>query len=63
MNHENKENNVIPFTKESVRDYLDICICFWRKEKDKGCKYAMYYIDAFQSVRTSIFGELLREEK
>lgn len=50
----------IPFTEEEVKKYLDNCIRFWRErrnaEKDK---LAGYYIDAYQSVRISIFGKLL----
>ena len=47
--------------KESVLQYLDECITFWRTQRDnKNCKYAKYYIDAFQSVRNSLFGELLK---
>jgi len=59
-----KENNLVPFTKEGVRDYLDGCIRFWRgrrdkKNKDEESEHAIFYVDAFQSARTSIFGEIL----
>lgn len=53
-----KENNVVPFTKEGVKEYLNTCICFWRKSKEP---YAKYYVDAFQSVRISIFGKVLEQ--
>lgn len=54
------KNNLIN-NKESVLQYLDECITFWRTQRDdKICEYAKYYIDAFQSVRNSLFGELLK---
>ena len=49
----------IPFTKKEIKKYIDQCIIFWRKKRDnENCEYAKYYIDAYQSVRTSIFNEL-----
>lgn len=60
----NKEE-VVKFTKVDVLDYLDTTIMFWRKKRDAGdeddemAEYYKYYIDAYQSVRTSLFGELL----
>lgn len=57
--------DVIPFTKDEVKKYLDECIVFWRKKRDSdGEKAEMfeYYIDAYQSVRTSLFGETLAVE-
>lgn len=43
-----------------VKDYLDKCIKYWRKKRDEeNCDYAKYYIDAFQSVRASVFGDVL----
>ena len=68
-------SGAIPFVKEIVKDYLDTCIRYWRKEllkeTDKerweGCEEgvlrARCYIDAFQSVRTTLFGELLPAEE
>lgn len=47
--------------KKSILKYLDGCIAFWRNKRDnENCEYAKYYIDAFQSVRKSLFGELLK---
>ncbi len=57
-------------TDDEVRAYLDEAIRFWRYKwadafvldyptKDK----AAHYIDAFQSVRMSLFGELLEDER
>jgi len=57
-----KKAEGIGFTKKEVKEYLDGCIRYWRKQRDEKGKYseiAVYYIDAFQSVRTSLFGELL----
>jgi len=52
---------LVPFNKESVKAYLDKCIIHWRKERDQyNNQIASFYIDAFQSVRISIFGELLK---
>jgi hypothetical protein len=47
----------IKFNKESVKEYLDKCIKHWRKQKQYGNEAARYYIDAYQSVRTNLFGE------
>ena len=63
----------VEFTEEKVKEYLDMCIRYWR-EKIKGFvvfgeessyedvenrDMANHYIDAYQSVRMSLFGELL----
>lgn len=57
----------LPFTKEAILTHLDKCIEYWRKESDSnsnGEKTSLSineircYIDAYQSLRTSIFGEL-----
>jgi len=50
----------IEFTKAAVKEYLDRCISFWRREDVEGSKY---YIDAYQSVRTSLFGKLKSLER
>ena len=63
----------IPFTEEDIKGYLDGCIEHWRTKRDtdpsdtdadveehlKLKEMAPYYIDAFQSVRMTLFGELL----
>ncbi len=36
-----------------MQDYLDQCVSFWRQQEEKGSKVAEYYIDAFQSAKTS----------
>jgi len=54
---------VVGFTREAVLEYLDAAIKLARKQRDDGNYGAIFYVDAFQSVRTSSFGELLPEEK
>ena len=60
-------SKTVPFKKKDVRDYLDACILKWRftrghtRSKTRRIM-AIHYIDAFQSVRISIFGELLSSE-
>ncbi len=49
--------NTVEFTPEAIKDYLDTCIRFWRNNEDEDMK--AYYVDAFQSVRVSLFGEVL----
>jgi len=61
----------VPFTEKDVKLYIDECIKFWRKKRDstrglgmkefKEREVAPFYIDAYQSVRTSLFGELLEK--
>lgn len=62
--------NTIPFTEKDVKEYLDNCIIKWRKRKRKHQNesyrtskelelMAADYIDAYQSVRMSLFGEVL----
>ena len=63
--------DTVPFTERDVKIYLDKCIRFWRDKRDK--KHALnmqemeertmapFYIDAYQSVRSSLFGELLEK--
>ncbi len=51
--------DLIPFTKADIRAYLDRCIQHWRIKRDEGDNLAPCYIDAFQSVRSTIFGEIL----
>lgn len=56
--------NRVALTEKDIRAYLDECIIFWRNKKAKagtGTEQQMssHYIDAYQSVRTSLFGETL----
>ena len=59
---ESYNDRVVSFTKKEIKKYLDECIRFWRKKRDEGDSIAEYYVDAFQSVRISIFGKLLEKE-
>ena len=57
---------VLPFEKEAILSYLDTAIAVWRSKRD-GAEtpayrtLAIHYIDAYQSVRMSIFGGVLPE--
>ena len=51
----------INFNEDDIKEYLDRCIRYWRQQKTNS--EAIYYIDAYQSMRTSIFGELLPIEE
>ena len=60
------EAEVVPFNKKDVKEYLDQVIEYWRKKRSWAEKrgdqaqyeQATHYVDAFQSVRVSLFGEL-----
>jgi hypothetical protein len=52
-------DDTIAFTEEAVTAYLDAAIAAWRKRREEGDGVAVHYVDAFQSVRTSLFGEAL----
>ena len=56
--------DVVPFTEKEVKKYLDTCIVFWRQKRDNGeeVRMAENYIDAYQSMRMSLFGETLAVE-
>jgi hypothetical protein len=55
--------STVPFTEKDIKSYLDECIVFWRDKRDNSVDtehtMAVCYVDAFQSMRTSLFGELL----
>ena len=60
--------STIPFAEKDVKNYLDKAIKAWRIKKIEAVsdEYKMLsgcYIDAFQSVRISLFGELLEKEE
>lgn len=53
--------------REAVRKYLDWAIRWWRRVRDNPASpedelMASHYVDAYQSVRVSLLGELLPEE-
>lgn len=57
-----KQTSRVPFTEDAIKEYLDEAIKRYREIRDaKGADSIMmpYYIDAYQSVRTSLFGEVL----
>ena len=59
---------IIEFIKENVEFYLDTCIRKWRTEKNQTITeesklIASCYIDAYQSIRISLFGEELPIEE
>jgi len=56
MGNEMGDSDRVPFEEQAVKEYLDECIRFWRTSDDT---HAEYYVDAFQSVRTSLFGRTL----
>jgi len=47
------------FEENNIMLYIDDYIHRMRKKKAQGDETAKYYIDALQSVRTSIFGSTL----
>ncbi len=57
-----QEDGAVPLTPEAIKGYLDDTITRWRLLRDADGEHsdlAPAYIDAFQSVRTSLFGEIL----
>lgn len=58
---------IVPFVEDEVKEYLDNAIRSWREIlNDRGHpnnEIAVFYCDAFQSVRVSLFGELLPQEE
>jgi hypothetical protein len=51
--------DTIPFEKKAVKAYLDRNIVFWRERLKDSNVVADDYIDAYQSVRMTLFGETL----
>lgn len=59
----------LPFGEDEIKHYLNRCIRLWRDKRQtalingdkEAVTQAVHYVDAFQSVRTSIFGETLPE--
>ncbi len=59
-----QSNTVVPFEEDKIKAYLDKAIIHWREyykdalgEQEE--LIASCYVDAFQSVRISLFGETL----
>jgi len=59
----NDAANKVPFKEEFVRSYLEHAIVRWRSVRDQAEESsirklrAVHYIDAYQSVYASLFGE------
>ena len=51
----------VALTEKEIKSYLDSCIEYWRDQRKNGDDKAVFYIDAYQSMRTSLFDELLEE--
>lgn len=64
-------SETIKFEKGSIKSHLDSMIRFWRDVRDRAKAEQKFmkgftascYIDAYQSMRKSIFNELLPEEE
>lgn len=57
-------DGLVPLTEEAIKKYLDDAIGRWRVLRSTAADHenehtCACYVDAFQSVRTSLFGELL----
>lgn len=57
-----RNDGTVEFKEDKVKAYLDQAIRFWRGMVRRGHTGSEYYVDAYQSVRVSIFGEKLKEE-
>lgn len=60
--------DVIKFTPEVVKKYIDNAIRHWRKERthtrqENKILECLIYVEAFQSVRLALFGEELPIER
>lgn len=59
--------DTVEFTEEAVKAYIDHAIGYWRGRRDEAdrrrdvdtSRMSSCYVDAFQSMRTSLFGETL----
>lgn len=59
--------DTVKLTEEDIKQYLDSCITHWRERKKNATvlsdiDMAVHYIDAYQSVRISLFDELFPVE-
>lgn len=59
----------VVFTEQAIRDHLDACIRLWRERlvRADGTTVlplqAASYIDAYQSMRVALFGDILPVEE
>lgn len=56
--------DTVEFTEEAVKEYLDRNIRHWRASRDGSsemydAQIALHYIDAYQTIRLALFGEML----
>lgn len=56
--------DTVPFTQEAVKAHIDGCIVYWRQKRDQAESsedrlVAECNVDTYQSMRSSIFGEIL----
>lgn len=59
-----RASSLVPLDRESIQGYLDTAIASWRHQRDSSTDegdraQAVYYVDAFQSVRSSLLGDVL----
>jgi hypothetical protein len=52
----------VALTEKEIKAYIDSCIEYWRDQRRNGDDKAVYYIDAYQSMRISLFDKLLGEK-
>ncbi len=50
-------------TPAEILEYLDLAIRLWRGRRDAGDSKASAYVDAFQAVRVSLFGQGLPADR
>ena len=53
----NYKLKTIPLEEKEIKDYLQKAVDVWREAKIAGDNRAKYYIDAYQSMYSSFFGE------
>lgn len=59
-----EDNDIIPFTKEAIQEYLYDAVGVWRKNRDRSISgsrkelMGQCYVDAYQCVLCSIFGKM-----
>jgi len=66
-----EEPNIIDFNEKAIQAYCDRMIERWREKKDSAINkkneedilIAECYIDAYQSMRVTLFGQLLPRKK
>ncbi len=59
-----RTGGTLKFRRKAVLEYLDAMIGIWRARRDESgggeaYQLAVHYVDAYQSVRSSLFGSTL----